>query len=97
MTARFKRDQIVKESGLLGIILSSGKVSFDIVWVGGSTSRYRYSTGRHIDLADESDLRSTYEVEHLRREVIKAREERRTGQRIKRGQVWPGGARRRKR
>jgi len=93
---RFERGQIIKESGSLGIILSSGEVSFDIVWVGGSTSRYRYDRGREVVLATDDDMRSTYEIAHLRSEVVKAREERRNGEGIKRGQVWPGGGRRKR-
>jgi len=90
---KFARGQIVKEDGQvsnLGIILSSGDRTYDIVWMGGSTSRYRYSTGRNVALATSFDLEGQELVlKHLHREAAAAREERRTGARIKRGQVWP--------
>ena len=87
---KFQHDQIVKEGADLGIILCAGERSFDVVWIGGSTSRYRYSTGRDVRGATALDLDGQARlVEHLKKEVAEARRERRTGARIKRGQVWP--------
>lgn len=91
----FEPGQLVIEEGNgmsdMGIILSSGAVTFDIVWIGGSTSRYRYSTGRHVRLATPREIEAADPtmIEHLRKEAADAREERRTGARRKRGQVWP--------
>lgn len=89
----FKYGDIIVEqdcSPAFGIILSCGRVSFDVVWIGGSTSRYRHATGRLVRLATEREIDSEPNtMEHLRRQVAEAREERRTGARIKRGQVWP--------
>lgn len=83
----FKRGDFVQESTSRGVVLISGPTSFDIVWIGGSTSRYRHGT-RVIRLMSIDEL-SEMERKHLTDEAERAREERRTGARIKRGQVWP--------
>lgn len=86
----FKRDQIIVENGDLGIILQSGPLAYDVLWIGGSTTRYLYSTGRHVRGATEHDLEYQESmVAHLRDEVASARQERREGERIRRGQVSP--------
>lgn len=87
---RFKRDEIVVEAGSLGLILQSGDVAFDVLWIGGSTSRYRYSTRRHVRAATSFDLEGQDGmVAHLREEAEAARKERKSGSRIKRGQLHP--------
>ena len=90
---RFKPGDIVKEDGMLsnlGVILQAGKVTYDIVWQGGSTSRYRYSDNRSVKLATKDDLDGqAFAIKHLREEAAQARQERRTGARVKRGQIWP--------
>ncbi len=87
---KFERGQIIKESSALGIILQGGSVAYDVVWMGGSTSRYRYDANRDVRLATEFELEGQDRVlRHLRREAAEARRERKVGARIKRGQVWP--------
>lgn len=87
---KFKRDEIVKEGCDLGLILQSGDVTFDVIWINGGTSRYRYSTGRHIHVATPFELEGQERaIGFLKEEAAKAREERRTGAGIRRGQIWP--------
>ena len=83
----FKRGDFVKEGAEVGIVLASGSKTFDVVWTGGSTSRYRYGI-RDIHLATERDLEDCNR-EHLIKEAADAREERRIGAGVKRGQIWP--------
>lgn len=82
----FKPGDFVKENRSYGIVLTSGPKTLDIVWIGGSTSRYRHGT-RHIEPADEH--LTDRDREHLAKEAKDTREERRSGARIKRGQIWP--------
>lgn len=87
---KFVPDQIIKEGANLGIILQSGNVTYDIVWIGGSTSRYRYATGRDVHIATPFDLEHQEgTIQHLRREAETARRERREGARIRRGALHP--------
>lgn len=87
---RFKRDAIIKEGAELGVILQSGDVTFDVIWTGGSTSRYRYDAKRVINVATAFDLEGQDRtIAHLRGEARAARGERRMGAHIKRGQVSP--------
>lgn len=86
---RFKRGDVIVQSGngmtSLGMILCSGPTSFDVIWLGGSTSRYRYGMRRSIRLATESDIASDpFAMGHIRREFTNAIEERRTGARMRR-------------
>lgn len=86
----FKRGDIVKEGFDLGMILQSGNITYDVVWIGGSTSRYRYEASRAVSLATSFDLEGQDLVlKHLREEAIAARAEREAGAHIKRGQVHP--------
>ncbi len=86
----FKADQIIKEETAIGIILQAGTTTYDVVWVGGSTSRYRYDAERPVHVATTNDLEGQgATVAHLKEEAAQARQERHTGARIKRGQVWP--------
>lgn len=88
--AAFERDQVVKEGVSLGLVLQSGKTSYDVVWIGGSTSRYRYAAKRDVHVATEFELEGQDRVvRHLRREAVAARHERKVGARCKRGQVHP--------
>jgi hypothetical protein len=83
----FKRGDFIKEGICFGIVLASGPKTFDVVWIGGGTSRYRHGV-RAIDLLPDKDL-SAFERDHLLQEAADAREERRTGAGRKRGQIWP--------
>ncbi len=69
------------------VVLTSGSKTFDVLWMGGSTTRYRHG---------ERDIRivPAFEVdaltrEHLTHEAESARRERRAGARIRRGTVSP--------
>lgn len=87
---KFERDAIVKEGSELGMILQSGDVTFDVIWINGGTSRYRYSTGRDIHVATPFELEGEEgTIRSLKEEAAKAREERRIGAGIRRGQIWP--------
>lgn len=86
----FKQDEIIKEGADLGVILQSGAVAYDVIWTGGSTSRYRYDAAREIHAATAFDLEGQDGlIKHLREEAEAARKERRSGARIKRGHVHP--------
>lgn len=86
---RFRRGQVIKEGAELGVVLQAGARTYDVVWVGGSTSRYRQGV-RDVHLATEFELEGQDRVvRHLHREAQQARRERRDGAGIKRGQVWP--------
>lgn len=93
---RFKRDDVIVENNgghrEFGLVLQSGKVSYDVIWIGGMTTRYRYATGRQVRVATEheiaEDLGAVY-LKGLREDAAQARDERRRGAGIKRGQIWP--------
>lgn len=87
---RFEPNTLIKEGADLGLILQSGEITFDIVWVGGSTSRYRYDASREVHVASPFDLDGQdLVVVHLQEEARAARKERLAGMRVKRGQVHP--------
>ena len=87
---KFERDQIVKEGADLGLILQSGAVTYDVIWIGGSTSRYRYAAARDVHLATRFDLEAQEgTIKHLRQEAETARKERRDGARVRRGAIHP--------
>jgi hypothetical protein len=83
----FKRGDFIKEGVCIGLVFASGPKTFDVIWIGGGTSRYRHGV-RLIDLLPDKDL-SALERDHLQKEAADAREERRVGARRKRGQIWP--------
>jgi hypothetical protein len=83
----FKVGDFIKESMSVGLVLTCGPKTFDVIWEGGSTSRYRHHT-RDIWLAAPGDLVDR-QREHLLKEAAAARAERAAGARVKRGQVWP--------
>jgi hypothetical protein len=86
----FERDQIVKEGLELGLVLQAGRVTYDVIWTGGGTTRYRYDMNRAIRAADANDLdEQASTIRHLRSEAALARAERRSGARVKRGHVHP--------
>lgn len=71
-----------------GVIIACGRVSYDVIWVGGSTSRYRHSDGRHVAVIDPSNV-DDFTRRHLLGEAADARAERARGARIRRGAVSP--------
>lgn len=77
----------------IACVLSWGPKTFDVVIEGGGTERYKHGA-RNIRLATLADFNSNArdmerESARLRKEAADACEERRTGARIKRGQIWP--------
>jgi len=80
-------DDYIREGAAFGLVLASGAKTFDVVWLGGSTTRYRHGE-RDIQIVGrvEVDARTR---EHLSREALAARQERRRGARIRRGVVSP--------
>jgi hypothetical protein len=58
-----------------------------VIWIGGSTTRYRHGV-RDIRIISAAEL-DALTREHLLREAENARRERRSGARIKRGTVSP--------
>lgn len=75
-----------------GIVLSCGGITVDILWVGGSTTRYRHLDGRKIEVIKNDDPRlDAHTRDHLLGEYNDAKAERRRGARIRRGQVSPSG------
>lgn len=80
-------DFIKEDWSDFGLILISGPVTFDVIWTGGSTSRYRHGV-RHIQIVPP--LKITPRVrEHLLEEAKTARLERASGARVRRGMVSP--------
>jgi hypothetical protein len=73
-----------------GVVVASGPTAYDVVWIGGSTSRYRHADGvvRHATEAEVTALGDITRT-HLTQEAAAAREGRRAGARIRRGEVWP--------
>lgn len=70
-----------------GIVLASGSKTFDVIWLGGSTTRYKHGV-RDIRIVGSLEI-DKHTREHLLREAESARRERRSGAGIKRGQVSP--------
>jgi len=83
-------DDFIEERGAcnsLGRVLVSGAKTFDVIWFGGSTTRYRHGA-RDIRIVPVAEL-DAHSREHLTREAEAARRERRAGARIRRGTVSP--------
>jgi len=82
-----KVGDFVKEApGSYGVVLACGPVAFDIVWTGGSTTRYRHDTQRHITVIT-GDALSECDRRHLLTAAA-AKAERARGARIRRGSIW---------
>lgn len=77
----------IKEGIDYGIVLSCGPVAFDVVWVGGSTSRYRHGV-RMIEVVDAATI-DDFTRRHLAKEAASAKAERARGAGVRRGQVSP--------
>ncbi len=73
--------------GMYGRVLVSGAKTFDVVWIGGSTTRYRHGV-RDIRIVPAAEL-DVHSRDHLSREAEAARRERRAGARVRRGTVSP--------
>ena len=83
---KVKRGDFIKEAGSYGLVFAAGPKTFDVIWRGGSTSRYRHGV-RVLELANKDPDLS--ERETLTKDAIDARDERKHGAGIKRGQIWP--------
>ncbi len=70
-----------------GLVLSSGPKTFDAIWLGGSTTRYRHGV-RSIELLASMEV-DRLTREHLLGEAATAKRERRTGAGVRRGSVSP--------
>lgn len=70
-----------------GVVLAAGSRTFDVLWVGGSTTRYRLGA-RDLRIVPSAEL-DAHTRDHLLREAEAARRERRAGARIRRGTVSP--------
>ncbi len=82
-----KPGDFVREGIDLGLVLVSGAKTFDVIWMGGSTTRCRHGE-RDIQIVPPAEL-DVLSREHLTKEAEAARSERRKGLRIKRGTVSP--------
>jgi hypothetical protein len=82
-----KSGDFIQEGLDSGFVLVSGTKTFDVIWIGGSTTRYRHGV-RDIRIISAAEL-DALTREHLLREAENARRERRSGARIKRGTVSP--------
>ena len=71
----------------LGLVLVSGAKTFDVIWIGGSTTRYRHAV-RDIWIVPGAELDANSR-EHLTQEAESALRERRAGARVRRGTVSP--------
>jgi hypothetical protein len=83
----FKRGDFIKEGFNVGLVFASGPKTFDVIWDGGSTSRYRH--GERIIVLAPDDALTPLQRKLLLENAADAREERRTGAGVKRGQIWP--------
>lgn len=77
----------LKEGIDLGLVLTSGERTYDVIWIGGSTTRYQHGK-RHVQIVPAAML-DTHSREHLVHEAEAARRERRAGAQIRRGTVSP--------
>lgn len=77
----------IKEDYNYGVIIACGKVAYDVIWVGGSTTRYAHSA-RRIKVVDPDEI-DEHTRAHLVREAVDARAERARGAGIRRGTVSP--------
>jgi hypothetical protein len=77
----------IKEGLELGLVLVSGAKTFDVVWIGGSTTRYHHGV-RDVRIISTAEL-DEHTREHLTQEAEAARSERRAGAQIRRGTVSP--------
>jgi hypothetical protein len=85
-----KEGDFFKEHGpapQVGLVLSSGPKTFDAIWLGGSTTRYRHGV-RNVQLLSQMEVdRRTRE--HLLGEAEAAKRERKAGAGVRRGSVAP--------
>jgi len=91
---RIQRDDFVVHKHALvpqfGVVVASGPTAYDVVWIGGSTSRYRHADDV-VRVATDAEVAALGDITrtHLLKEAAAAREERRTGAGVRRGEIWP--------
>jgi hypothetical protein len=74
------------------LIFAAGPKTYDLIHLSGFVERLKQSwRDEQTRIADEADFHGnrSYYIEQLTKEADKAREERRTGARVKRGAIWP--------
>lgn len=86
-----KVGDFIKEGAEYGLVIACGKVAFDVVWTGGSTTRYRHGVRdiRVVPTTDVDFITGVIPRKHLEEEAAAAKAERRRGARIHRGTVSP--------
>ncbi len=77
----------IKEGIDYGIVIASGAKTYDVVWIGGSTTRYRHGE-RDVRVVSAAEV-DAHTRDHLIGEAEAARRERRSGAGIRRGTVSP--------
>jgi len=93
--ASVKRDDIVVmlkhgHERELWCVLACGPKTFDLVAYSGYVERHKHgNVATRPATAADFHGDEEHQTTHLRKEAAAAREERRTGARVKRGQVWP--------
>ena len=91
----FKIGDLVRERPTeWGLVVTAGPKTFDVVFISGFVSRHKQGQKDYVfERADSSSFDDKqYEQwvrEHLAKEAVAVREERRLGLRIKRGAVHP--------
>lgn len=80
-------DFVYEPPNQYGIVLTCGPVKFDVVWLGGSTSRYKHGV-RDVEVVEPAAV-DKWSRKLLLQEAANAKAERARGAGIKRGQVWP--------
>lgn len=73
-----------------GVVVACGPVAYDVVWIGGSTSRYRHADDV-VRVATDAEVVALGNITrvHLLQEATAVHEERRAGAGIRRGEIWP--------
>lgn len=75
---RAERNQVIKDSFDLGLVLNSGPVTYDVIWESGTISKYRHGQ-RDVRVATEQDLVRHKDVVTSLRKVAGAARRRRQG------------------
>lgn len=87
-----KVDDFIEERGAgvssYGIVIACGPKTYDVVWIGGSTTRYRHGV-RSVRVVTAAEIGDGHLHKHLLREAKDAKAERRRGAGIRRGTVSP--------